>query len=165
MAPGRLTVLALVQAAVIGWVLSGREAAQGNGDRGPGPVPAGAGHHAALGGGPPAMLAEPLPHLAGVVLLAAHPLLLLGFLCARGLARRTVRPAGSIPVRLCFAAAAGVATAIVTPFVASFGFGLIQPSIDLLTEAVEAARYAFVLALVLTALFGMPWRPGFPEKG
>ncbi len=115
--------------------------------------------------GPPPFCAEPLPHFIGTAVLAAHVALVLVVVCVlvvREVLRRKGRPHDSLPVRFGFATLTSVAAVAMTPLVASVSLGALPSLRQFLVDAATVGRCAFLLALVLTVLIGLPWRQRVP---
>ncbi|WNV87334.1 hypothetical protein [Umezawaea sp. Da 62-37] len=167
LSPGRLALLALLHSAVVTWVLSARVPAGMTPAGRSVTAAAGLGHHGQSAvPGPPPICAEPLPHLVGTAVLAAHVamVLLVGcVLLVREVLRRRGKPHDSLPVRFGFAALTGVAAVVMTPLVASISLGVLPSFRQFLVDAAVVGRYAFLLALVLTVLIGLPWRLHLPS--
>ncbi|WP_424185778.1 hypothetical protein ACOBQX_28520 [Actinokineospora sp. G85] len=123
------------------------------------PVPGGAGGHGhGPAGGPSSMTTEPLAHVLGVAVVAAHAAIPLLLLCGRGAAGLTARwrpgGAGQVIALASAMAVTGVLTALVGAWIAvrtTTGGTDGVWNVWLLTSA-PVARYCFLFGLVAAVL-------------
>jgi hypothetical protein len=121
----------------------------------------GAGHHAVDGTAPSSVADAPLPHFLGGAFLAVH---LLAIVLAAGIpVLRLVRR--KFVAQLGFALLAAMATGLSVVLAARFGYGDRLAFRDALTGGVDVARYAFVLAIAVVVLFGLPGNPQVRSRG
>lgn len=124
---------------------------------------AGGGHHSSGSGGvPPSPVSdEPLPHYLGGAFLAVH-VLALGLAVAIPVLPRVLDriglPRNGFSAQLLFSTWTGLAACFAVLLAARLGYGDRLDPRAVLGGGLEAARYGFVLALLVVVLFGVPWR-------
>jgi hypothetical protein len=130
-----------------------------------------AGHHGGgLGGAtaPSPVSDHPVQHFLGSAFLAVHVLavvLIVGALLICRLLTRLRLQQAKFGAQLMFATVAATATAGTVALAARLGYGDRLPVRDAFLGGVDAARYAFVAALVFAVIFGFPWKESTVRSG
>lgn len=108
------------------------------------------GHHTS--GAPSPVAGAPLPHFLGGFFLTAH---LLMIVLALGVPAIRRLPAGFL-AQAAFAALAAVTAGVAVVVAARLAYGDGVAVRDAALGGLEVARYAFVVAIVLAVIFGLP---------
>jgi hypothetical protein len=123
----------------------------------------GPGHHGAdsVGAAPRPVSNEALPHFLGGAFLAVH---LIAIVLVAGIpVLRLVRR--KFVAQLSFALLAAAATGVSVVLAARFGYGDRVAFRDALIGGVDVARYAFVIAIAVVVIFGLPGNPQVRSRG
>jgi hypothetical protein len=121
----------------------------------------GSGHHGPGGGevGAPAVAGDALASYTGLTVFALHVLMVAVAAAGYGMrrwSRQSVVDSGGVRVRLMFAAAIAVVSALVTAGMAAVLLGTAISSTATLAASITVLQYSFVLAIVFSATFGLP---------
>jgi hypothetical protein len=113
------------------------------------------------------VIEEPVPHFAGGLFLSLHLLALVlvaGVPLIRRLLARLRLHQNRFVAQLLFATLAALAAGTAVVVAARFGYGDRVAFGDALAGAAEVARYAFVVAIAVAVVFGVPWGATPPRR-
>lgn len=127
------------------------------------------GHHAGEATGAPSpIIEEAVPHFVGGAFLAIHLIALalaVGIPVIRRLLARLRLPQNKFLGQLLLAMLAAVTTGLSVVVAARFGYGDRLAFRDAVLGGVEVARYAFILAIAVVVIFGVPSNPQVRSNG